>query len=145
LSVKVHHTAICPADLDASLRFYIDGLGFEQIFDERFEGDWPALFAAPSNRLRSVFLGDPADQSGGILELVSFDEQASPAANRSVNLSAGFFLVSLYCDLDSTLDRLAEIGLVPESRITVHGVGMAVVRDPDGTRVELIDLPPSKA
>jgi hypothetical protein len=92
-----------------------------------------------------VFLGDPADQSGGILELVSFGEQASPAANRSVNRSAGFFLVSLYCDLDSTLGRLAEIRLGTESRITVHGVGMAVVRDPDGTGVELIDLPPSKA
>jgi catechol 2,3-dioxygenase-like lactoylglutathione lyase family enzyme len=34
--VKVHHTAFCPADFDASLRFYTDGLGFEQIFDERF-------------------------------------------------------------------------------------------------------------
>jgi glyoxylase I family protein len=139
--VKVHHTALCPGDLDASIRFYTEGLGFEPIFDVEFDGDWPTLFGAPSDSLRSVFLGDPNDPDGGILELVRFagtatnDRQPTPHGPPAV----GFFLISLYCALDDTLARLAAIGVTAESRISVHGVGMAVVRDPDGTRVELID------
>lgn len=137
--MKVHHTALCPADLDASLRFYVEGLGFERLFDLPFDGDWPVLFGAPSSRLRSVFLGDPADTASGILELVVFDGDSAPAGPPERIPRAGFFLVSIFCALEDTLTKLAAIGVDPEARIEVRGVAMAVVRDPDGTRVELID------
>jgi hypothetical protein len=43
-------------------------------------------------------------------------------------------------DLDATLDRLLALGLGGEPRrIEVSGVGLAVVVDPDGTQVELVD------
>jgi hypothetical protein len=49
--------------------------------------------------------------------------------------------LSFNVDLDATLARLAELGLGGEARHTVNtGVRMTVVRDPDGVRVELIDL-----
>ena len=44
--MKIHHSAICTRDLDASVRFWRDGLGFVEQMDERFEGDWPTLFGA---------------------------------------------------------------------------------------------------
>ncbi len=50
----------------------------------------------------------------------------------------GLFLLSFNVDLDATLARLAELGGEPTPVNT--GVRMAVVRDPDGVRVELIDL-----
>jgi glyoxylase I family protein len=37
----IHHSAICVRDVEASLRFWRDGLGFEVLMDERFTGDWP--------------------------------------------------------------------------------------------------------
>lgn len=40
---KAHHTAICTTDLDESLRFWRDGLGFEVTMDMEFRGDWPSL------------------------------------------------------------------------------------------------------
>jgi catechol 2,3-dioxygenase-like lactoylglutathione lyase family enzyme len=62
-------------DLEASLRFYRDGLGLDLLQDRQVEGDWPDLFDAPSRRVRAVFLGDagiPEDHAG-VLELNVFD------------------------------------------------------------------------
>ena len=55
----VHHAAICTADVERSLRFWRDGLGFTELFDRTFSGNWPELFGAVSDQLRSIFLGDP--------------------------------------------------------------------------------------
>jgi glyoxylase I family protein len=138
---KVHHTAICTTDVDASLRFWRDGLGFQETMDLTFEGDWPTLFEAPSDQLRSVFLGDPTDPSGGIVELV--DLGPVPTGEPPAGPSTGFFLVSVYTEVEAALARLADLGVGGEPRrITVHGVDMAVVRDPNGVRVELVGLTP---
>ena len=134
----IHHTALCVRDVEASLRFWRDGLGFQPLMDERFEGDWPTLLRGPDRTLRSVFLGDPDQPSAGIVELVDLgDVEDAPDTDRA---TTGFLLVSLTAPLDDTLARLAELGLGGEPRrIEVHGVAMAVVLDPDGVQVELID------
>ena len=138
--MKAHHTAICTVDVDESLRFWRDGLGFEVLMDMVFEGGWRELFDAPTDSLRSIFLGDPADQTAGVVELVDFGPV--PDAAPAVGPATGFFLVSVYTGVDAALARLAELDLGGEARrIEVHGVAMAVVTDPNGLRVELIDLP----
>jgi catechol 2,3-dioxygenase-like lactoylglutathione lyase family enzyme len=142
----VHHSAISTRDIDAGIRFYRDGLGLQVLMDHEFDGDWSTLFDAPSDRLRSVFLGDPDSPDAGIVELVTFagdgtgdsDDAPGPAPPRS-----GFFLLSFFVDVDETLARLAAVGLDrPARRIRVPGPGgdveMATVRDPDGVLVELI-------
>jgi catechol 2,3-dioxygenase-like lactoylglutathione lyase family enzyme len=146
VSNRVHHSALCVTDFDASLRFYRDGLGLDVIFDHEFDGDWPTLFDAPTGRLRSVFLGDPAVPDSGIVELVAFvGGSAGPApALAPAPPATGFFLLSFFTDVEATLARLAELGLGGEPRrIEVPGpqrpVAMATVRDPDGVLVELIE------
>jgi catechol 2,3-dioxygenase-like lactoylglutathione lyase family enzyme len=144
LAARVHHTAVVCSDVDLSLRFYRDGLGMDVIMDQIFDGDWPTLFDAPSSRLRSIFLGAAADPTAGIVELVYFEEGAEPAPKDRPPAN-GFFLVSLYVDVDATLARLAGFGVQPEGRIelsTPRGpVQMATVRDPDGVLVELTGVP----
>lgn len=135
---KVHHSAICTNDIKASLTFWRDGLGFVVLMDHRFEGDWPTLFNAPSEALHSVFLGDPADPEAGVVELVEFGAQAVPPAVLD-GPARGFFLLSVFTDLDLARGRLAGAGYTLEREITVSGVRMAVVRDPNGVLVELID------
>jgi catechol 2,3-dioxygenase-like lactoylglutathione lyase family enzyme len=138
-AAKVHHTAICTNDVEASLRFWRDGLGFAVQMDAEFDGRWRRLFDAPTDHLRSVFLGDPATPSSGILELV--DLGPLPDAGATIAPATGFLLVSVYADVEATLDRLAGLGVGGEARrIEVHGVAMAVVRDPNGVRVELVGL-----
>jgi glyoxylase I family protein len=141
----VHHSAIHARDVDASLRFYRDGLGLRVLMDHEFDGDWGTLFGAPADRLRSVFLGDPSAPDAGIVELVAFDGAGADDADANATEArrAGFFLLSFFVDVDDTLARLTELGFDgPASRIRVPGpegdVEMATVRDPDGVLVELV-------
>jgi catechol 2,3-dioxygenase-like lactoylglutathione lyase family enzyme len=144
----VHHSAVYVRDVDASLRFYRDGLGLQVLMDHEFDGDWSTLFDAPSDRLRSVFLGDPDSPDAGIVELVAFagnptgDDGDAPTP---APLRPGFFLLSFFVDVDATLARLAAVGLDgPARRIRVPGPGgdveMATLRDPDGVLVELVGI-----
>jgi glyoxylase I family protein len=135
----LHHTAICVRDVDASLRFWRDGLGFELLMDARFEGDWPTLLRAPSRALRSVFLGDPAGPQAGIVELV--DLGPVPDGPRAgAQATTGVLVLSVFTDVAAAIERLAALALGGEPRsIEAHGVAMAVVVDPDGVLVELVD------
>jgi catechol 2,3-dioxygenase-like lactoylglutathione lyase family enzyme len=137
----IHHTAVCVADLDASLAFYRDGLGMEVTVQGAFDGPWRQLFGGPEDRLDMVMLGDRGSPAAGTIELVSFDSDVEPAVAPA--LREGFFLVSLYCDVDATLERLAALGHHDHERIeleTPHGtLVMGSVRDPDGMLIELVD------
>jgi glyoxylase I family protein len=141
----LHHAAICVHDLDASMAFYRDGLGLEVLMDHEFDGDWRALFDAPENRLRSVFLASAGHHDAGIVELVQLAGLGGVAPAPGP-VRPGFFLLSFFVDVELVLARLAELGLggAPR-RITVPGpeqeVAMATVRDPDGVLVELIGAP----
>lgn len=134
----VHHSAICVQDVDASLRFWCDGLGFEVVMDGTFAGDWPHLLGAPDRSLRAVFLGQADNPEAGIVELV--DLGPVRAADPPGPLGCGFLLFSVMTGVDEALDRLAALGMGGEPRrVEVSGVAMAVVRDPDGVLVELVD------
>jgi catechol 2,3-dioxygenase-like lactoylglutathione lyase family enzyme len=136
----IHHSAICVSDVDASLRFWRQGLGFEVLMDRRFEGDWPTLLHAPTRSLRALFLGDPANRESGIVELLDLGEVDQRPGSSTDAASTGFFLLSVMTDLNAVLDRLSALGLGGEHRrIEVSGVAMAVVTDPDGVLVELVD------
>jgi len=138
----VHHSAICVRDVDASLRFWRDGLGFEVVMDERFEGDWPTLLRAPSTSLRAVFLGDPSSTASGIVELVDLGQVPDSDGSPDASPAGGFLLLSVMADVEAVLSRLAALGLGGSPRCTeVSGIAMAVVRDPDGVLVELVDSP----
>ena len=130
-------------DLDASLRFYRDGIGLDLLQDRHVEGDWPDLFDAPSRRVRAVFLGDAAvpDDHAGVLELNVFDGDI-PTGPPPGSPRTGFFLLSFFVDVEATLSRLAVLGLGgPPRRATQSTprglITLATVRDPDGLLVLL--------
>lgn len=136
---QIHHSAIVTRDLEASLAFWRDGLGLDVLMDHDFEGPWPALFGADTTTLHSVFLGEKGEPDSGIVELVVTDGSA-PRPSPEAGPAEGFFLLSLYADLDRVLPRLAELGLGGAPRVeSVGPVRLAVVVDPNGVRVELMD------
>jgi catechol 2,3-dioxygenase-like lactoylglutathione lyase family enzyme len=136
---RVHHSAIGTGDVEGSLAFWRDGLGFEVLMDQRFHGDWPGLFGGTSTELRSVFLGEAGAPESGVVELVDMADLVEGTVT-SPTPAVGFFLLSLFADLDEVLPRLAALGIGgPPRVITVHGVRLAVVHDPNGVRVELMD------
>ena len=130
-------------DLEASLRFYRDGLGLDVLQDRQVDGDWPALFGAPGRRVRAVFLGDAGvpDDHDGVLELNVFDGDV-PDGPPPAPPMTGFFLLSFFVDIEATLSRLAALGLGgPPRRVsqsTPRGtITLATVRDPDGLLILL--------
>lgn len=139
----VHHAAICTADVERSMKFWRDGLGLTKLFDHTVTGDWPELFGAKTDRLQSIFLGDPQTPDTGIVELVVFEgaDDASVAPRRPRH---GFFLLSLQRDVDETHSTLAELGFTDGVRQIImpapggKAVPMAVISGPDGVLVELI-------
>ncbi len=139
----IHHAAICTAEVERSRKFWRDGLGFTELFDHTFTGDWPELFGAKTDRLRSIFLGDPQTPDTGIVELVVF-EGADDALTPPQRPQHGFFLLSLQRDVHEGLSALAALGFTDGvRRITVAApagktVEMAVITAPDGVLVELI-------
>ena len=151
----IHHTAVVTADVERSMRFWCDGLGFTELFDHTFTGDWPTLFNVRTDRLRSIFLGDPNRPDTGIVELVQFDRGREERDVISAKLGApppdepafGVFLLSLQRDVDATLAVLTELGFddgVRRIEMPAPGgktVAMAVITAPDGVRVELIGPP----
>jgi catechol 2,3-dioxygenase-like lactoylglutathione lyase family enzyme len=142
----IHHIAIVTTDVERSMQFWCDGLGFTWLFDHTFTGDWSTLFNARTDKLRSVFLGDPDTPDTGIVELVQF-EDAIPGASPPDGPAFGFLLLSLQRDVDVTLAGLAALGFgdgVRRIEMPAPGgkvVAMAVVTAPDGVRVELIGPP----
>jgi catechol 2,3-dioxygenase-like lactoylglutathione lyase family enzyme len=142
---QVHHAAIGTRDVETSLAFWRDGLGLEVLMDHGFEGPWPELFGATSTGLRSVFLGDPGRPDAGIVELVVLEGMVEPAP-AAAGPATGFFLLSLYADLDTVLPRLARLGLGgPPVVAPVGPVRLAVLHDPNGVGVELMDAPAETA
>jgi catechol 2,3-dioxygenase-like lactoylglutathione lyase family enzyme len=134
----IHHSVVVVRDLEASLRFYRDGLGLDLLQDRQVEGDWPDLFGAPSRRVRAVFLGDAQvpDDHAGVLELNVFDGDV-PAGPPAAPPRTGFFLLLLFVDVKATLSRLAALGLGgPPRRVSQSiprgPIPLATVRDPDG-------------
>jgi glyoxylase I family protein len=143
----VHHSAIVTTDVENSLRFWRDGLGLVEMLDHSFTGDWPTLFDAGTDVLRSIFLGDPNHPGSGIVELVYFERIDGPPSEPGHGLRPGFFLLSLERDVEGTLASLAELGFIEGvRRISMPAprgktVAMAVITAPDGVLVELIGAP----
>lgn len=139
----IHHSVVMVRDLEASLRFYRDGLGLDLLQDRHVEGDWPDLLGAPSRRVRAVFLGDAGvpDDHAGVLELNVFDGDI-PEGPPPSPPGTGFFLLSFLVDVEATLSRLAALGLGGPPRRVIQSaprgpVTLATVRDPDGLLVLL--------
>jgi glyoxylase I family protein len=141
--LRIHHAALCPHDLEESLRFYCEGVGMEVLSDFASRGDWKTLFEIDTQRLRSVMLGHPERQEAGILELVVWDDvQLKPRAPWAPG-TAGFLLLSFFTEIDRTSRRLRYLGYEPKfTSIDTPALHMrlATVRDPDGVLVELVEL-----
>jgi catechol 2,3-dioxygenase-like lactoylglutathione lyase family enzyme len=137
------HIAICPANLDAALHFYRDGVGLDVLFDVTFDANFEALLGVPTERPHIVFLGDRQHPDVGRIELVDLGTGNLPDGRESAGLPhRGTFLVSFHVPVAETLQRLAELGLGgPPRRFSGPDGLAAVVVDPDGVMVELVSRP----
>ena len=137
----MHHAGVCVRDIEASLRFYRDGLELTVLADKVLNADLEPLLGVRTESVRTVFLGDTGHPDSGIIELLDFGVSGIADDEPQAGLPArGVFLLSLQVDVKAVLARLAEMGLGGTPRVmpTPGGGLAATVIDPDGVMVELL-------
>jgi lactoylglutathione lyase len=128
--MKYLHTMVRVTDLDASLRFYCDALGLQELSRKDY----------PQGRFTLIFLAAPGDESAQVELTYNWDpEQYSGGRNFG-------HLAYAVDDLYATCQRLKEHG-VTILRPPRDG-HMAFVRSPDDISIELLQkgasLPPAE-
>ncbi len=136
VTVVFNHVGQCVTDLERARRFYVELLEFEEI-RELHPSDEPSarlLRLTPPLGMTACYLR----RDGFVLELLHFASAGTEAyVARSMN-APGLTHVSLSCDLERVLGRIAAFG---GEVLTDTNIGLGVfVRDPDGQLVELLPL-----
>ncbi|HKD54609.1 MAG TPA: VOC family protein [Steroidobacteraceae bacterium] len=128
--MKYLHTMVRVTDIDASLKFYCDALGLEELSRKDY----------PGGRYTLVFLGAPGDESAQVELTHNWDPEAYGSGRNFGHLA---YAVD---DIYATCQRLQDQG-VTILRPPRDG-RMAFVRSPDNISIELLQkgtaLPPAE-
>jgi glyoxylase I family protein len=142
--LAVSHIGICVSDLDASLRFYGDGLGFEVVASHDVGEEFAELMEVDGVRLRSSMIR----RDGATLELLGYVTPGTtgPAERRPMNQLGLTHLSLRVDDVESVAATIESHGgtVVRATRTTFTfdeaSLDFLYCTDPDGVRIELMDL-----
>ena len=138
------HLGICVSDLDRSLRFYCEALGFEKAESHAIGNEFAALMDLEDVAMTSQFIR----KGTTAMELLAFSQPApfGDRERRAVNQLGLTHLSFRVDDLEAAAAKVVELGgaIVESSRTTLDFGGTPLhfvyCTDPDGVRVELMDL-----
>jgi catechol 2,3-dioxygenase-like lactoylglutathione lyase family enzyme len=141
VTYSASHVGICVSDLDRSLRFYCDGLGFEVA--ERYDLDstqMPGLDASLEVPGPLTLVSQMIVNGSMKVELLHYpgrEAEGTPSTSRGL---LGLTHLSFNVDkVDSAAARLVEHGgTILEHTRSDAGIVLLFLTDPDGTRVELM-------
>lgn len=122
----IGHVALKVADIDRSLSFYCERLGFQEMMRlDRDDGSlWLVYLRITDNQFLELFPGGEGD--------------LAPGPDRTA--------VNHFCletaDLDATVDGLAAAGipLTAEPKTGADGNRQCWIADPDGNRIEFMQM-----
>jgi len=142
--LSVSHVGICVSDLDASLRFYREGLGFEVVASHEVGEEFAGLMEVEGVRLRSRMIR----RDGVTLELLDYVSPGTtgPSERRPMNQLGLTHLSLRVDDVESVAATIESLGgaVVRSTRTTLAfgkvSLDFLYCTDPDGVRIELMDL-----
>ena len=136
----LRHFGITVTDIQESIRFYGDLLGFKilRIMDE--SGDHIDAFSDLKGvRVKTVKMRDPA---GGVIELLQYDSHPSAANFDKINrIGCSHFAVTVN-NLDSLVAKIEKAGyfLNCQPQLSPDGkVKLTFCNGPDGVLIELVE------
>jgi catechol 2,3-dioxygenase-like lactoylglutathione lyase family enzyme len=145
-ALSVGHVGITVSDLDRSVRFYRDVLGFEVSNPVQVSGPFfEQVTGVPGCVIDVAF----ARGLGHIVELLCYREPKDRKNSTLRSCDPGFWHLCLKVrDIDqvvralraSGFEALSEVQTAEEPPVT--GLRVVYVRDPDGVGLELIEEPP---
>jgi len=137
----VMHVGICVRDLERSIRFYRDGLGFEEAGGLEISGEPTAtLVEVPDLELKAVYL----ERDGLRIELLHYPSPGTvgSAERRPMNQPGLTHFAVRVENLDDTIAKLTTLGgkALEHTRVQNDDFGAKIIylTDPDGTRLEVI-------
>ncbi len=141
---RLSHIGICVSDLERSVRFYRDTLGFEELsrLDVRGE-DSERLLDIEGGELQAVYL----QRDGTRIELLFYPVAGHEPIQKPQPMNRlGFTHLSLrVADLASVVEAVESVGGSSLSHTLINkpewGTGAIFVTDPDGLRIELLETP----
>jgi len=141
---RLSHIGICVTDLEASVAFYCNALGFSEL--SRLEVSGPEseqLLQLKNVALRAVYL----ERDGTRIELLHFDSpgEVGGPGPRPVNQTGLTHLSFRVTSLDDTIASVESRGghVLEGTRIEnpLYDTSAIFVSDPDGLRIELLESP----
>ncbi len=141
---RLSHFGLCVSDLDRSLRFYGDGLGFDVA--ERYELDseaMPGLDRALEIGERVVVTSQFIRHGTLGIELLHYSTPTATGAPSATRGQLGLSHLAFHVDdVEASAAHLVECGgTLLESTRAELGVPLVFVHDPDGVRIELMAVP----
>jgi catechol 2,3-dioxygenase-like lactoylglutathione lyase family enzyme len=143
----IGHIGICVTDLDQSVRFWCDGLGFEVLREFTFSDEnWRRILDVPAPLdLRTVIIRRD-HMTLELLHYVAPGHEGQPAPAPMNRL--GFTHLAIWVkDIDATAARLVEHGgaVLEHTRVAFDHPRLRgrwlILTDPNGVRLELIEYP----
>jgi glyoxylase I family protein len=141
---RLSHIGICVAELDRSVRFYRDVLGFVELSRLQVKGPEAArLLDIEGGELQAVYL----ERDGTRIELLYYPVVGHQGTEQPQPMNRlGFTHLSLrIADLDALLTAIESAGGHRLSHTRVDneswGTHAMFVTDPDGLRIELLQAP----
>lgn len=135
--LSVSHVGICTTDLERSVRFYTEALGFVEEYYVDVGPPCDVLTELPGINCRVGFFR----QEGIRIELCAYASPAAtgPSERRPMNQIGLTHLSLVVEDIDAVSARIAEFGghVHDHTRITTPKGPMIFCTDPDGVRIEL--------
>jgi catechol 2,3-dioxygenase-like lactoylglutathione lyase family enzyme len=142
--LRLSHVGLCVSDLERSLAFYRDALGFREVSALEVSGaETDRLLELEGVELRAVYL----ERDGARIELLCFDSPPSSAepTRRPLNRLGLTHLSLRVDDLDAAIRAVERAGgscleatRIENPRFETRAV---FVVDPDGQRIELLQTP----
>ena len=146
MPLRLTHLGICVENLERSIEFYRDGLGFREVSRLDVGDEATArILEVEGAQVELVYL----ERDGWRIELLFY---ASPGhegsgERRAMNALGLTHLSFAVDDLDAVAGALERHGgrILPDTRATFRsGNGGLFALDPDGTRIELIERRPAR-
>jgi len=130
------HVCIGVSDMDRSIDFYRDLLGMDVVFDVELEGPSMESVTGRSGakgRMVGGLIG------GAMIELLALGDTSTGKPGPRIGYTNISFRVD---DLDATYRQVLALGHAAQGEpVDIGGVRMFFVADPDGTPIEIIELP----
>ncbi len=142
MSLNFSHLGICVSDIERSVRFYCEGLGFEQVAAHHVGPEFAALMELEGVELESRMLA----RDGVTIELLGYvsPSHTGEAKRRPMNQLGLTHLSLRVDDVDQVASAIASLGgaVVRDTRTKMGDIlDFLYCTDPDGVRIELMRLP----